>query len=193
MKTITKLCSIGALVIATTACQTTSNTAEQEAELGYKQGDVVQALVNVHADSRRNRIYTLNYQLPTLIPVCSEFTIDSINQKVITLTHKEIQYSYQWDKHTRKAGQSLAESFNLFFGDKCDSKKISKLSKIDKSGVEQGKPLMGMSKAGVIFAMGYPPIHANPTTESDYWLYWRSRWGKRSVEFSDKGKVIKIK
>ena len=193
MKAIYKLFSIGTLIITTTACQTTSDTAEQTATLGYNKGDVVQALVNIHADSKHKRLYALNYQLPTLIPVCSEFTIDSAHSKAIKLTYKGTQYSYLWDGHTRKAGQSLADNFKLFFGDKCDSKKLNKLSKLDKSGVEQGKALIGMSKEGVIFAMGHPPIHANPNTESNYWLYWRNKWGKRSVEFSNDGKVIKIK
>lgn len=193
MKVLYKLLAIGTLAAATTACQTTSNTAEQIAALGYKQGDVVQALVNIHPDSKGNRIDSLNYQLATVIPVCSKFTIDSVNRKNILLTYNDTQYRYLWNKHTRKAGQSLADNFKLFFGDKCDSKKIAKLGKIDKKGIEQGSALIGMSKAGVLFAMGQPPIHANPSTESNTWMYWRNRWGKRAVDFSEQGKVINVR
>ena len=190
MKLIYKLATIGALVVSTTACQTTSKI---NSDLGYNQGDVVQALVNIHIDSKGNRINTLNYQLANVAPVCTEFTIDSVGSKVIKLTANGAQYSYILSKHTSKAGQSLADNFNLFFGDKCDNGKISKLSKLDKKGIEQGKALLGMSKEGVLFAMGYPPIHANPTIESNNWLYWRNRFGKRAIEFSEQGKVINIR
>lgn len=193
MKTIYKLLSIGTLVIATAGCQTTGSSAKQAAALGYNQGDTVQALVNIHPDSKGNRIDSLNYQLPMVIPVCSEFTINSINNKVIKLTSNGAQYNYILNPHTQRAGQALADNFNQFFGDKCDSKKINKLSKVDKKGIKQGKALIGMSKEGVLFAMGRPPIHANPTTESDTWIYWRNRWAKRAIEFSENGKVTKIR
>ena len=190
MKLIYKLATIATLVAATTACQTTS---KMNSDLGYNKGDVVQALVNIHVDSKGNRINTLNYQLANVVPVCSEFTIDSVGPKVIKLTANGAQYSYILNKHTSRAGQSLADNFNLFFGDKCDNKKISNLNKLDTKGIKQGKALLGMSKEGVLFAMGYPPIHANPTMENNNWLYWRNRFGKRAIEFSEQGKVIKIK
>jgi len=191
VKKICHLLTIGALVIATTACQTTNS--DTAAALGYKQGDVVQSLVNLHPDSKGNRLYALNYQLPNVIPVCSEFTIDAVSTKSIKVTNNGIQYNYLWDKHTRKAGQSLADNFMLFFGDICDSNGMDKLSKIDKEGIEKGTALVGMSKKGVLFAMGQPPIHANPTTEANTWLYWRNRFGKRAVDFSSEGIVIKVR
>ena len=193
MKTLNKLVTTGVLIIATAGCQTTNDKAKQASAIGYKQGDVVQALVNIHADTKGNRIDSLNYQLPTIVPVCSEFTIDAVNRKAVKLTANNTQYKYILNSHTRRAGQSLNDNFKLFFGDKCDSKKIQNLSKLDKKGIKQGTALIGMSKKGVLFAMGQPPIHANPTTENNTWVYWRNRWAKRAIEFSEQGKVIKIK
>lgn len=192
MKTLYKLLTTGALIIATTACQTTSSS-DQAAALGYIQGDVVQSLANIHPDSKGNRIDSLNYQLPIVVPVCSEFTIDAIGSRNIKLSSNGVQYNYILNKHTSNAGQSLPDGFKTLFGDKCDSKKINKLSKVDKQGIKQGTAIIGMSKEGVLLAMGRPPIHANPTTDSNTWIYWRNRWGKRAIEFSEKGKVTNIR
>lgn len=189
MKTITKLLFVAVISSMMTACQTTNNTVD---DFTYKVGDTVQALTNIHVDHKGMRIFSINYQSSILLPVCSQFTIDSIEEKAIKLTHQDIQYDYHWDKYTRKV-RSLSKSFDTTFGDHCDTKKLDQLSKIDKDGLRQGKALIGMSKQGVIFAMGPPPIHANPSTQSDNWLYWRNRWGKRAIEFSSEGKVNKIR
>lgn len=80
-----------------------------------------------------------------------------------------------------------------FFGPKCDEAKLKSLSRLDKDGIKAGAPRVGMSKDGVLFAMGRPPEHATPSLESTYWLYWRNRFGKIGVEFDNKGKVTQIK
>jgi hypothetical protein len=50
-----------------------------------------------------------------------------------------------------------------------------------------------MSKEGILFAMGRPPQHANPTLDSSSWLYWQNRFGKTAIEFDGKGKVSSIR
>lgn len=189
MNNITKFLFVTTLSGMITSCQTTSNLTD---DFTYKVGDTVEALTNIHVDHKGNRIYSINYQSSILLPVCSQFTIDAISENAVKLTHKEIEYDYQWDKYTRKV-RSLSKSFDTSFGEQCDAKKLAKLSEIDKEGVRQGKALIGMSKQGVVFAMGPPPIHANPSAQSDNWLYWRNRWGKRGIEFSGEGKVNNIR
>ena len=193
LKALSKLITTSALILTMAGCQTTNNSAQQASNFAYKQGDVVQALVNIHVDTKGNRIDSLNYQLPLIVPVCSKFTIDAVNRTAVKLTANNTQYKYILNRHTRSAGQLLADNFKLFFGKKCDSKKIDKLSKLDRKGIKQGTVLIGMSKKGVIFSMGRPPIHANPTLDSNTWTYWRNRWAKRSIEFSVQGKVVKIR
>lgn len=190
MKTIYKTLAITALVSSISACQTTSAPTKP---LNFKAGDKLQALVNIHGDFARKKLYAFNYQLTDIIPVCSEITVDKIQSKQITLTYQGQQYSYVWDKYTKSAGQSLADNFDLYFGKSCDKATIDKLSKIDKQGLKEGVPIVGMSKQGVIFAMGYPPLHKTPSTEESYWLYWKNRFAKRGVEFSKEGKVTTIK
>lgn len=190
MTNICKVLTIPLLVTLVSACQTTNNDVTN---LNFKKGDTLQALVNVHGDLGSGKLYALNYQLPGMIPVCSDVSVESISSKSIKINYKGKQYDYLWDGHTRKAGQSLAENFDLYFGQKCDEMALSKLSEKDKEGLAQGRATLGMSKQGVIFATGYPPIHATPTTESNTWLYWRNKWGKRAIEFSAQGEVLKIR
>lgn len=192
MKATYKILAITTLVATISACQST-NQASSATALNFKEGDTLQALVNVHGDLTRGKLYALNYQLPEMIPVCSEIRVDSIKTKAIKITYQGSHYSYLWDGHTKKAGQSLAENFQLFFGKECDKNALAKLNKKDKAGVEEGTAQVGMSKQAVLFAMGYPPIHATPTIEENSWLYWRNRFGKRAIEFSKDGKVSKIR
>lgn len=164
------------------------------ADSGFVEGSKVFAITNLHADFGKARLYAMNYQVPRVIPVCSEFTIEDIGKKAIELNFEGADWDFIWDKHTRKAGMSLEENFKLFFAKSCDeaSKKISKLSKVDQKGIKKGKPFVGMTKEGILFAMGRPPIHATPSLESSSWIYWTNKWLRDIIEFDDKGVVTKI-
>lgn len=63
------------------------------------------------------------------------------------------------------------------------------LSDIDRKGIEAGKALPGMSKQGVMVALGYPAKHATPSLESNSWTYWGGRMDNYRVEFDESGKV----
>ena len=52
---------------------------------------------------------------------------------------------------------------------------------------------MGMTKEGVIFAIGYPPRHVNPDLDSYQWTYWKSRFNRFVVEFDDEDRVASIR
>lgn len=71
--------------------------------------------------------------------------------------------------------------------------KLNKLGKVDKDGVTAGRPSIGMTKDGILFAMGRPPVHATPNLDANYWLYWQNRFGKIGIQFDDKGKVSEIR
>lgn len=201
MKAMKKAFTASALVtaLAITGCNSTSSpsSAAQDAitnKAGIIEGATVYALVNIHADAGNNRLHAMNYQLPKLMPICSEFVINDIDTKVIELSHKGMEYDYLWDKYTRKAGQSLTENFSLFFGKSCDEAKakVNTLSKLDQKGIKRGKPILGMSKEGVLLAMGRPPIHATPDLEAELWTYWVNRWARNILEFDEAGKLKHI-
>jgi hypothetical protein len=166
-------------------------TAEQS--VGFKEGSTMVALVNLHPDMKRKVLYAMNYQLPELLPMCAEVKIDDIGSKEIEFIYNGVTYSYVWDKHTKGAGQSLEENFKQYFGNKCDQEKVNSLSQVDQDGIKSGVPRIGMTKEGIMFAMGRPPIHANPSLDTSTWMYWANKWGRKAIDFDDEGIVKQIR
>jgi hypothetical protein len=66
------------------------------------------------------------------------------------------------------------------------------LSKKDLEGVQQGKAMPGMTKAGVMTALGYPAPHETPSPDDSVWTYWQNRFRKLKVEFDNKGIVTNV-
>ncbi len=167
-------------------------TATAHAE--FKKGDQVQTLVNLHPDPSRHLLYTMNYQLPGLvIPPCTTVTITKIKDKVMKFKWNDLEYSMVWDKYTKAAGKTVPAIAEDFFGPACDKVKLDKLSAADKAGVKSGMPAVGMSKDGVLFAMGRPPYHVNPDLSMSTWTYWKNKFARTIIEFDDKGIVSKVK
>ena len=103
IKTLLTSSVIALSISAITGCGSTSPTLGDIAakEAGIIQGAKVYAIVNLHADAANNRLHAMNYQLPKLMKICSEFTITDIDQKVIELSYKGIKHNYIWDQiHT---------------------------------------------------------------------------------------------
>lgn len=66
------------------------------------------------------------------------------------------------------------------------------LSDVDRQGIAAGKALVGMSKQGVMVALGYPAKHRTASLEEKRWIYWKGRHDTYAVEFDDSGKVVSI-
>lgn len=161
---------------------------------GLKVGDKLHTIANLHPDMQRHLLYTLNYQLPGLVPVCAEVTITEIHAKKLAFTYNNQQYEIEYDSFTKDANVSFQDAVKgIFFGASCDKAKIDSLSKVDQDGIRAGQPHVGMTRDGILFAMGRPPFHANPDLASDTWMYWRNRFGKLAVEFGPDGKVSNIR
>ena len=63
----------------------------------------------------------------------------------------------------------------------------------DEQGIQQGKALVGMTKQGVMIALGYPAKHRTPSLDENTWAYWKGRLGNpRLVQFDGNGKVVSI-
>ncbi|MBU8850116.1 MAG: hypothetical protein KOO64_11280 [Desulfobacterales bacterium] len=67
------------------------------------------------------------------------------------------------------------------------------LSSLDLKGVEQGKALKGMSRQGVMTALGYPAAHKTPSLNGREWIYWTNRFGTKAVLFDSSGKVSGVR
>lgn len=172
------------------ACFTSPLSAEENR---IESGDKLQLLSNLHPDENRRLLYTLNYQQGGLIRACEEVTVVRVTRKKMNFDYQGVTYEIAYEGHSKKAGISFQEALHTFFGKSCDTEKMASLSDIDREGIRRGIAKLGMSKDGVLFAMGRPPYHATPRLDSDYWLYWRNRYGKRGIEFDSDGRVSGIR
>lgn len=57
------------------------------------------------------------------------------------------------------------------------------------SAIKEGKLVVGMSKAAVIMAYGYPPEHATSSTEANTWTVWLDRFRMKTINFDDNGRM----
>lgn len=69
---------------------------------------------------------------------------------------------------------------------------VSDFSEKDQEGIAKGKALPGMSKKGVLAALGYPAAHYTPSLEGDTYYYWKNRFMKTRVDFNEKGIVVSV-
>ncbi len=65
-------------------------------------------------------------------------------------------------------------------------------SEIDRKGIKDGIASQGMTKKGVMIALGYPATHKTPSLDSSSWIYWTNRFKTLVVQFNDKGIVTQV-
>ncbi|GAC17088.1 outer membrane protein assembly factor BamE domain-containing protein [Paraglaciecola arctica] len=164
-----------------------------EEKSGFKEDATMVALVNLHPDKKRKVLYALNYQLPSMIPMCATVKIEDISKKEIEFVYEGMTYRYLWDKHTKNAGQSLEQNFKQYFGSNCNKAKVASLSPTDQNGIKSGQPKVGMTKEGILFTMGRPPIHATASLDGNTWMYWSNKWARKAIDFNEKGVVTQIR
>ena len=100
---------------------------------------------------------------------------------------KKISYEF----HKQRMGMSIDEYIKLITSPKQVSMKG--LSKKDREGIRLGKAMVGMTKKGVMMALGYPACHRTPSLDDSVYVYWQGRFKTLAVEFNSKGKVIRIR
>lgn len=151
----------------------------------------VYTLTNLHPDENRAKLYSVNFQQPGLIPLCTEVEITSVKNKRINFKVKSTGKEYKYLNH-KTAGEDLKTNAARYFGKECNKDKVAKLSEIDRQGIQQGRALVGMSKQGVIYAIGYPPLGGTPSTDLPNWKYWFNRFNTFAVIFGTDGKVTQV-
>jgi len=152
----------------------------------------VYTLVNLHPDQENKRLYSVNYQLPYLLPVCSEVKITKLKKKRMNFTDVKtgIEYEYNWHKKATPGG--LNQNILLYFGHECPAEEIKTLSEVDQAGIKKGRASEGMTRRGLIIAMGYPPEHVTPSLDMDQWMYWMNRFNRNAIMFGEDGTVESI-
>ena len=70
---------------------------------------------------------------------------------------------------------------------------LGELSEKDRQGIENGVAKIGMSKEGVMMALGYPAAHKTPSPEENRWVYWKDRFRTLVITFGENGIVTDIR
>ena len=70
-----------------------------------------------------------------------------------------------------------------YFGTACPN--VTAMSPADQAGIQQGQVFQGMTKQGVIMAVGYPPEHRTPSLQQDTWYFWGARNRTYQVYFAN--------
>lgn len=158
---------------------------------GPEVGGTYYTLCNLHAEPTKQALVSINYIEGLMIPIGSEVTIDSINRKKMTFTDTKTGVLYNWSL-TKHTPTSLAENLDQFFGPKSSVPDPESYSEKDTEGIRLGKVLVGMTKAGVLAAVGPPPEHATPSQTLPAWTYWKNKWARRIITFGTDDVVTDI-
>jgi len=154
--------------------------------------------INLHADHLLKKVSSVNYQLRgELIPWGTEVRIIRVYRNSLVFEnvarHQRYLYEFHWKT---KSMVPLQEHVKRVFLDNADElkKQVEAMSEVDKDGIYEGRVKLGMSREGVLIAIGYPPEFANRDellADRD-WLYWASRYSKMVVSFGRDGSVHQI-
>lgn len=153
--------------------------------------------VNMRADSVTKRISSVNYQLRgELIPWGTPVDVIQIYEDKMIFKDLESGKVYTYDFYwkTLKSSSLQKHLERILVQDLAVLKaKVNALSEKDKDGIFRGRVMPGMSKEGVLVAIGYPPEFATALPfRAREWQYWRSRWSKFAVVFGQDDKVLEI-
>ena len=151
----------------------------------------VYTLVNLHPDNERSRLYAVNFQQRGLIPVCSQAELIDCTSDQLRFRVLKTNRQYDYINH-KAAAEPFGDHLRRLYGHDCPAAEIQNLDEIDQRGIRKGKAAVGMTKRGVILALGPPPRHVTPDLDASEWMYWKNRFNRIIVVFDDQDRVVEI-
>jgi hypothetical protein len=153
---------------------------------------------NLHADMQFNKVSSVNYQLQGgLLPWGTEVRVIRVNRNnlLFEVLNSGRRYHYEFYRKTRRS-VPLVEHLERIFLESSEGiqKQVASLAELDKDGIYEGRVKPGMSREGVLIAIGYPPEFANRKAlmTARQWSYWVSRYSRMVVSFGRDGRVTRI-
>lgn len=157
---------------------------------------------NIHVQEKVSRsgeyVYNASYANYTdpgaghlVIPAGTKITVLKKNRKGFRFRVEGDGKLVDFDFHEPRMKMSVDQYLELITSTAPVS--MARFSAVDKKGIAAGKALVGMSRDGVMTALGYPAIHRTPSLEARTWVYWTNRFGTIAVNFNPQGKVASIK
>ncbi|MBW1803968.1 MAG: hypothetical protein JRJ85_24950 [Deltaproteobacteria bacterium] len=168
---------------------------------GIAGGEIVYLPYNVHP-FQKGSAYNASYANWTdpgpghvLFPVNTAVRVSSFSRwragRGFFLTTVDDGKKIAYEFHKQRMGMGIDEYVKLITSPQQVSMKG--LSKKDREGIRLGKAMVGMTKKGVVMALGYPACHRTPSLEDGVYVYWQNRFKTLAVEFDSNGKVIRIR
>jgi len=168
--------------------------------IGLAEGEIVYLKYNVHTfqkGSGYNASYA-NWTNPgqghVLFPVNTAVRVSAFSRwkagRGFFMTTVDDGRKISYGFHKQRMGMSIDEYVKRITSPNKVS--LKEFSKKDREGIRLGKAMVGMTKKGVMTALGYPACHKTPSLEDSVYVYWQNRFRTLAVEFDSKGKVIRI-
>lgn len=125
-----------------------------------------------------------------IVPAGTKINISNVTRKSFAFTYDAGKKKVVFEFHAPRMGMKTGEYIELITSAEPTSQK--NLSQFDRKGVKQGKASVGMTKEGVLAALGYPAVHRTPSLDASRWVYWANRFRTIAVNFDASGKVSSI-
>jgi len=153
---------------------------------------------NIHAQGKDAINFKASYANFTdpgaghvIIPAGTEIQMVKHGWRGFVFTYDGGSKKVTFEYHKKRMGMSMDEYIELITSPEPVS--YSGLSKQDKKGIADGKAYKGMTRKGVMIALGYPAVHKTPSLDSNTWTYWGNRFRTIGVDFNDQGKVATVR
>lgn len=176
--------AVALVALAVTACTTTVPYHLTRAPEAF-------TLTGLHPDETRGRLVSVNYQHDGYIPPCTRVRILEVTPEEMLFRIQSTGATYEYVFH-RTLAESIPAHLDRVFGSACDADVFADMSDADRWGIEHGAVVEGMTKAGVIRAVGYPPPNLTPDLDDDAWTYHVNRLKRMELAFAD-GRVVAVR
>lgn len=134
--------------------------------------------INLRANARGQMTSVQEWRGTEVVPICTPVQIDAVGAREIRFTGTQSGQRFRYILH-RSTRLPVDDHVQRMFGSTCPA---ATLDQQDAMGIQDGVPLPGMTRAGVVMAVGYPPEHRTPTLAANEWVYWGTA-GNVSVHF----------
>jgi len=152
---------------------------------------------NVHTQVDRANVLKgsyANYTNPgdghIIIPAGTKINITKKSRRGFFFSHDFSGQEAYVEYHQGNMGMSMDAYIELITS--ASKVNLSKFSATDQKGIKEGRAIVGMTREGILAALGYPATHRTPSLESSRWIYWQNRFRTLAVDFGTDGKVSSI-
>ena len=152
---------------------------------------------NIHTQGKNATAFKASYANYTdpgvghvIVPAGTEIMITKSSRRGFVFTYDDGAKKVSFEFHDKRMEMGIDDYLELITSEQPVK---NKFSAVDKKGVAEGKAYKGMTRKGVMVALGYPAVHKTPSLETDTWIYWANRFRTVAVDFDKQGKVSNVR